>query len=144
MHSLAVATATPTQDPALSARTFSNNPTLTAALNRIRVQVTPIPYSRTCFVCSSPIFSADTSATETPDGWQHAACEPVSTGTEVDGSDATDNRPTETDLNTNYLIVNDWQKIEVWLDPKTGLTHLFGDALAVQSKRDASGWSFTD
>jgi len=72
--------------------------------------------------------------------------EPVISGIETpDGtSDSQDNRPTESELNANYLISNNWQRIEVWLDPKSGLPHLLGDALRVQSERDASGWSVRD
>ena len=147
---LALSTNTP-QDPALSARTFSQNPTLARALERIRAQnLTVIPYTRSCAVCRKPIFSADTTAIpdEGENGqtvWTHPDCHPesVNTGAEVDGSDAQDNQPGDRELQEHFLTIKGWQRVDVknppatyFIDPADGLAYFFIDALDIQNARE--------
>lgn len=110
------------QDPALQARTFSNNPTLSKALARL-AQRNP-PSSRTV-----------STGAEVPGG-----------------TDAQDNRPTDEELNDHYLIVHGWIRFQpdhpdnaYWIDPKSGLPHFTLDALLIQNERDLRrGWPGQD
>lgn len=76
------------------------------ALGKFAQRNAPIPYSRTCRICSKPIFSADTAAYSAQDSngktvWMHFDCwnvaqsENVISGAETpDGtSDTQDNQP---------------------------------------------------
>lgn len=140
----------------LTPRIVDWNASFKKALPKFAARYAPIPYSRTCIACAKPIFSADSTATETPDGWTHAGCqpEPVISGAETNGDDSHDphdtNRPTEQELDELYLTVTGWQKLTqnlttetIWIDPLSGLAFWTENALTTQSNRDMTGWSFT-
>ena len=123
-------------DPALTARTFIQNPRLTAALERIKAQKTQSPappavpelsaQTVRCPVCGKWAGQSGNRfyhiavrdlQTGVIDASRSLCCEApasVISGIETDGSDAgdpthDDERPTERELNEIYLLVNGWQ-----------------------------------
>ena len=101
-------------DPALTARTFIQNPRLTAALERIKAQKTQSP--------ASVISGIETDGSDAGDPTHD------------------DERPTERELNEIYLLVNGWQprgaQCTYWYDPLSDVVYPFAYAMGIQDARD--------
>lgn len=153
-------TLSPLPDPALTARTFSNNPTLHAALQRIASGArknTPVPLAVVangasnetviCPLCGkwarqegARFYHVELKDLETGvrDDARSVYC--INTGAEVPdgGSDAQDNRaPTPRELDAQYLTLRGWEpRGDKWYDAVMDMTVPLAYALGMQDARD--------